>query len=327
MADRILVTGGAGYIGSHTAKALAAAGYEPVTFDNLLFGHEYAVRWGPMVRGDLRDRDLLAKTIAAHRIAGVVHFAALTPVGESLRDPRSYFENNVAGSLSLLGAMLDGGVGTIVFSSSAAVYGSPVRTPIDEGHPLAPITPYGDTKLAVERALHWYGGAYGLRWAALRYFNAAGADADGEIGEDHTPETHLIPLAIAAAAGTGAPLSVFGTDYDTPDGTAIRDYIHVEDLAAAHVLALEHLRDGGTSEALNLGSERGTSVREILDGIARITGREVPWEAAPRRAGDPPVLVADAAKADRVLGWRAERSDIGTVLESAYAWHAKTGRR
>jgi UDP-arabinose 4-epimerase len=326
MADRILVTGGAGYIGSHTAKALAAAGYEPVAFDSLLHGHEAAVRWGPLVRGDLRDRDLLAKTIADHRIAGVVHFAALTPVGESLRDPRSYFENNVAGSLSLLGAMRDRGVETIVFSSSCAIYGSPVRIPMDEDHPQAPITPYGDTKLAVERALLWYGTAYGLRWTALRYFNAAGADADGEIGEDHEPETHLIPLALAAAA-SGRPLSVFGTDYDTPDGTAIRDYVHVEDLAAAHVRALGHLRNGGASDAFNLGSGTGTSVREILDGVARVSGREVPWVAAPRRAGDPPVLVADAAKAERVLGWRTVRSDIGTILATAHAWHARAGGR
>ena len=327
MAERILVTGGAGYIGSQTAKALAHAGYEPVVFDNFVHGHEDAVQWGPLVRGDLRDASAVAAALAEYEIAGAVHFAAFTPVGESVRDPRAYFENNVTGSLNLLGALLDRGVGTIVFSSSCAIYGAPVTIPIDENHPQAPITPYGDTKLAVERAIAAYGAAYGLKWTALRYFNAAGADSEGDLGEDHEPETHLIPLAIAAAMGTGAPLSVLGTDYDTPDGTAIRDYVHVEDLADAHVRALDYLRGGGKSDAFNLGSGTGSSVREVLAAVASAAGRPVPSADAPRRAGDPPILVADPAKAARILGWRTVRSDLDTVVSSAFAWHTRPSGR
>src|SRR5579862_4555623 len=235
MSQSILVTGGAGYVGSHACKALANAGYRPVVYDNLSRGHRTAVRWGPLVEGDLHDRPRLVATLHEHQITAVVHFAAFAYVGESVADPERYYTNNVGGTLALLGAMREAGVARIVFSSTCAVYGTPDTVPITEATAKAPLSPYGETKLAIERALHWYAGAYGLRYAALRYFNAAGADPDGEIGEDHEPETHLIPLVVRAALGTGAPVAVFGTDYPTPDGTAIRDYIHVNDLADAHV--------------------------------------------------------------------------------------------
>src|SRR5579859_2451328 len=249
---RILVTGGAGYIGSHTAKALARAGYEPVVFDNFVTGHRSAARWGHLVEGDLQDAGLISKVIKEHDVKAVIHFAASLLVGESMIQPQKYFWNNVVNTLKLLDAMLATGVKHIVFSSSAAVYGTPEKVPIPEDHPLRPINPYGETKLIMERALHWYGVAYGLRSAALRYFNAAGADPEGEIGEEHDPETHLIPLILDAALGKRAAIDVFGTDYPTPDGTAIRDYIHVQDLADAHVKALAYLFDGGETTQVNL---------------------------------------------------------------------------
>ncbi|HEV2336675.1 MAG TPA: UDP-glucose 4-epimerase GalE [Stellaceae bacterium] len=323
MSQSILVTGGAGYVGSHACKALAGAGYRPVVYDNLSRGHPAAVRWGPLVEGDLHDRERLAAAMRAHRVAAVMHFAAFAYVGESVSDPELYYANNLGGSLSLLGAMRNANVDTIVFSSTCTVYGVPAAVPIRETAAKAPLNPYGDTKLAIERALHWYAGAYGMRYAALRYFNAAGADPDGEIGEDHEPETHLIPLVLRAALGHGNPLEIYGTDYPTRDGTAIRDYIHVSDLAEAHVGALGHLAAGGASAALNLGTGKGCSVREVIAAVERIGGRAVPRREAARRPGDPPELVADAALARSILGWQPRHSDLDTIIATALAWETR----
>lgn len=317
----ILVTGGAGYIGSHTCKALAGAGYKPVSLDNLVYGHRAAVRWGPLVEGDLADRPLLERLMREHAVAAVIHFAAYAYVGESMQHPEKYFANNVTNTLSLLDAMRSCGVAHIVFSSSCATYGLPQRIPIDEQHPQLPVNPYGESKLFVERALKWYGQAYRLRSVALRYFNAAGADADGEIGEDHTPETHLVPLLIQAALGRRGPVEVFGTDYPTADGTAIRDYIHVTDLADAHVRALEYLLADQDSVALNLGTGRGYSVREVIAAVQRLSEAAVPTRDAPRRPGDPPVLVAQAAEARGRLGWRPRCSDLDNIVRTAWSWH------
>ncbi|MET0595530.1 MAG: UDP-glucose 4-epimerase GalE [Polyangiaceae bacterium] len=322
----ILIVGGAGYIGSQTAKAVSRAGLEPVVLDNLVYGHRWAVRWGELVEGDIGDRALLDRMFTSHRVTAVIHFAAYTYVGESVRDPRKYFQNNVVRTLTLLDAMVDHGVRDIVFSSTAATYGEPVKVPIDEAHPLRPINPYGESKLAVERILHWYGGAYGLRYAALRYFNAAGADPEGEVGEDHDPESHLIPLTIGAALGTAPPLKVFGTDYPTPDGTAIRDYIHVADLAEAHLLALGRLDKGDTALTSNLGTGKGHSVREVIAAVEKISGRQVPRTEVERRAGDPPSLVADASLAHEKLGWRPKYPEIETIVEHAYQWHSRRVR-
>ncbi len=319
---RVLVTGGAGYIGSHTAKALAQAGHEPVVFDNLSSGHRWSVKWGPCVEGDLAEPETLKSVLKAQRIEAVIHFAASILVGESIRDPRKYLWNNVVNTLCLLDAMLEEGVKDIVFSSSAGVYGNPEKVPIPEEHPTRPVNPYGETKLMMERALHWYGGAYGLRWTALRYFNAAGADPDGELGEEHAPETHLIPLAIRAALGRSSHVEVYGTDYPTPDGTAIRDYIHIVDLADAHIRALEYLRRGGESTALNLGTGRGHSVREVITAVGRMCEGRVPTRDIPRRAGDPPVLVADAARAMSLLSWAPKFPDLDPIVESAWKWHS-----
>ena len=320
MSQSILVTGGAGYVGSHACKALARAGYRPVVYDNLSRGHREAVKWGPLIEGDLHDRGRLVETLRSHRVDAVMHFAAFAYVGESVTHPDTYYRNNVAGTLSLLDAMREAKVGTIVFSSTCAVYGVPEALPIRESTAKAPLNPYGQTKLAIERALHWYGAAGFMRYAALRYFNAAGADLDGEIGENHDPETHLIPLILRAALGRGEPLQVFGTDYPTPDGTAIRDYIHVADLADAHVRALAHLASGGDSLQLNLGTGSGHSVRAVVAAVERIAGRPVPRREAPRRPGDPPELVADAALASARLGWRPVHSDLGTIIRTALAW-------
>jgi UDP-arabinose 4-epimerase len=323
MSRAILVTGGAGYVGSHACKALAAAGYAPVTYDNLSRGHAAAVRWGPLVEGDLADRDRLVAALRAHQVSAVMHFAAFAYVGESVSDPESYYRNNLGGSLTLLSAMRDAQIPALVFSSTCAVYGVPERVPIGEDCPKAPLNPYGETKLAIERALHWYAGAYGLRYAALRYFNAAGCDPDGAIGEDHDPETHLIPRVLRAALGTGDPVEIFGTDYPTPDGTAIRDYIHVADLADAHVRALADLAGGGSSVALNLGTGSGASVREVIAAVERVAGRPVARREAPRRAGDPPELVADPNRARARLGWRPQLSDLDTIVRTALAWEIR----
>lgn len=320
---RILVTGGAGYIGSHTAKALARAGYEPVVLDNFGTGHRSAVRWGPLVEGDLQDAGLISKVIKEHEVKAVIHFAASLLVGESMAQPQKYYWNNVVNTLKLLDAMLATNVKHIVFSSSAAVYGTPDKVPIPEDHPLRPINPYGETKLIMERALHWYAAAYGLRSAALRYFNAAGADPQSEIGEDHHPETHLIPLVVRATLGLISFVEIYGTDYPTPDGTAIRDYIHVTDLADAHVLALRYLMEGGESVALNLGTGRGFSVREVVAAVEQCSGgRKTTVRDAPRREGDPPSLVADPGRAAKLLGWRPQYSDLDTIVQTAWKWHA-----
>jgi len=320
---KVLVTGGAGYIGSHTVKALAAAGFEPVVFDNLSEGHEWAVRWGPLVKGDLAESHAIAGALAAHKVEAVIHFAAHAYVGESVKAPRKYFRNNVTNTLNLLDAMLDAGVAHIVFSSSCATYGDPVRLPIAEDHPQSPVNPYGESKLFVEKVLRWYGKAYDLKWLALRYFNAAGADPEGDIGEDHAPETHLIPLAILAALGRHREVEVFGTDYDTPDGTAIRDYVHVTDLADAHVRALRYLLDRGQPMALNLGSGIGYSVREIIGSVERVGGRPVPVRNSGRRAGDPAVLLADSSRAKDTLGWAPANSNLDTITGTAWRWHTR----
>ncbi len=321
MPQSILVTGGAGYVGSHACKALAAAGHIPVVYDNLSRGHRAAVRWGPLVVGALEDHHRLIAALREHNIAAVMHFAAFAYVGESVTDPELYYRNNVGGTLALLGAMRAAGVERIVFSSTCAVYGIPDKVPIGEDTPLAPVNPYGETKLAIERALAWYRGAYGIRSVALRYFNAAGADPDGEIGEDHAPETHLIPLVLRAALGQAGPVGIFGTDYPTADGTAVRDYIHVADLADAHVKALDYLAAGGDNAVFNLGTGSGHSVRQVIDAAERLGGRPVPRHETARRPGDPPALVADPGRARAALGWQATRSDLDTIIGTALAWH------
>lgn len=282
----VLVAGGAGYIGSHTAKALARAGHIPIVYDNFEKGHRSATRWGRVVEGDLSDRARLLEVFANYPIDGVIDFAAYIAVGESMREPEMYFRNNVANTLNLLGAMCEAGVRRIVFSSTAAVYGTPERSPIPESHPLRPDSVYGDSKLMVERMLDWFGQAHGITAAKLRYFNASGADPDGETGENHDPETHLIPLALAAAAGRMSHLSLFGADYPTADGTAVRDYIHVTDLATAHLLALDYLIRTGQSLTANLGTGQGYTVRQVINTVERVTGRQVPVVEAPRRVGD-----------------------------------------
>jgi UDP-arabinose 4-epimerase len=315
----ILVTGGAGYIGSHACKALAAAGYTPVVYDNLGRGFEWAVRWGPLERGDLLDAERLEAAFAAHKPEAVLHFAALAYVGESVAEPALYYRNNVVGTLNLLEAMRAHGVGRIVFSSSCTTYGVPKTLPIGEDAPQSPISPYGASKLMIEQVLRDYGAAYGLRSAAMRYFNAAGADPDGEIGEAHDPETHLIPLALEAAA-LGRPLTVNGDDYDTPDGTCVRDYVHVSDLAAAHVLALRALEGGGGLTPYNLGIGAGLSNRQIIDAARRLTGLDIKVKIGPRRPGDPPVLTADPARAKKELGWRPRLSGIDDIIDTAWRW-------
>lgn len=316
----ILVTGGAGYIGSHTCKALAQAGYLPITYDNLVHGHEWAVKWGPLERGDLQDQARLADVIARWRPKAVIHFAAYAYVGESVSDPAKYYRNNVTGTLSLLEGLRAARIDELVFSSTCATYGAPERLPIDEGHPQQPVSPYGRSKQMIEQILRDYDQAYGLRSIALRYFNVAGADLDGDIGEDHDPETHLVPLAIETALGRRDALRIFGHDYPTPDGTAIRDYIHVVDLAIAHVRALQLLAAGRPSTACNLGTGRGYSVREVVTAVERALGRKIDTRPAPRRAGDPPVLVAASAKAHELLDWQPTCSDLETIVQSAAQW-------
>lgn len=325
MRANILVTGGAGYIGAHVAKALAGAGFVPVTLDNLGNGRRESVRWGPLVEGDIADGELVARTLRKHEVKAVIHLAGFIEVGESVRDPARFYRNNFTNALVLLETMRANGVGTFVFSSTAAVYGAPQRVPIPEDHPTAPVNPYGESKLMVEWALHALHRAHGLRWMALRYFNASGADRDGEIGECHEPESHLIPRACLAALGRLPPLQIFGNDYPTPDGTAIRDYIHVEDLAVAHVRALQHLLQGGESRAFNLGTGHGHSVAAVIGAVEHVSGRKVPAEFAPRRAGDPPVLVADPSAARSALGWQAAIPDLKEIVASAWRWHSKAG--
>jgi UDP-arabinose 4-epimerase len=327
MSASVLVTGGAGYIGSHACKALARAGFRPIAYDNLVYGHRDAVRWGPLVDGDIGDGPRLRAVLSAERVVAVMHFAAFAYVGESMTDPARYFRNNLVGSLTLLDAMRDVGIDRMVFSSTCATYGAPEQVPISEAATQRPVNPYGESKLMVERVLDWYDRAYETKSVSLRYFNAAGADLEGEIGEQHDPETHLIPLAIKAALGQGPALNIFGSDYPTADGTATRDFIHVADLADAHVLALRHLLFGGASLKLNLGTGQGHTVREVVRAVERATGRPVPVIEAPRRAGDPPALVADASLARLKLDWTPTSSDLDTIVGSAVRWHQRTAER
>jgi UDP-glucose-4-epimerase GalE len=316
----VLVTGGAGYIGSHAAKALSRAGYHVVVFDNLAAGHRQAVRYGDFVQGDIGDSGAVASALKRYHCFAVMHFAAFLDVGESVRDPLRYYRNNVAGALSVLDAMVSQSIKFFVFSSTCATYGEPIETPITESHPQQPINAYGETKLAVERALPHVERAHEVRWSALRYFNAAGADPDAELGEDHSPEIHLIPRTIFAAIGAEG-LQVYGDDYPTPDGTCLRDYIHVTDLADAHVRALEALVETGKSGAYNLGTGHPHSVREVIDSVGRIVGRPVPWTVAPRRPGDPAVLYAAPQKAEAELHWKPRFADLDSIVRTAWEWH------
>lgn len=321
MKKKVLVVGGAGYIGSHTCLLLAERGYEPVVFDNFSNGHREFVKWGPVEEGDIRDRARLDEVFALHKPVAVMHFAALIEVGESVKNPVGFYENNVIGSLTLLAAAMAAGVGAFVFSSTCATYGLPQRMPLDELHPQEPINPYGRTKWIVEQALKDYATYSGLRSVILRYFNAAGADFEGRIGEWHEPETHAIPLAIDAALGRRAGFKVFGNDYETRDGTCVRDYIHVLDLADAHVRAVDYLLSGGETVALNLGTGEGTTVKELLDAVNHASGRTMPVEITGRREGDSTVLVADNAKAAEVLGWKPQY-DLADIIGSAWKWHS-----
>jgi UDP-glucose 4-epimerase len=319
---KILLTGGAGYIGSHTASELLETGYDVVVADSLETGHRKAVP--PAARlyvGDIRDRAFLDTVFTGEAIDAVVHFAAYSLVPESMADPLKYYDNNVGGTRSLLSAMTAHGVRKIVFSSTAAVYGEPVHSPIEETDPTSPTNAYGATKLAMEQMLKWSDVAYGVKSVALRYFNACGARADGRIGEDHLPETHLIPLVLQTAAGRRPQLSLYGRDYDTKDGTCVRDYVHVCDLAAAHVLAVKHLERGGESDAVNLGNGVGFSNLEIIEAAGAVVGHQIPVTDAPRRAGDPATLVASSQKAKRLLGWSPRYTDIGSIIETAWKWH------
>lgn len=328
--NSILVTGGAGFIGSHTCKVLRRAGFTPVTYDNLSRGNPEAVKWGPLEVGDLADRGRLTEVVARHRPAAVVHFAALAYVGESEENPAAYYANNVGGTAVLLQIMQEAGLRHIVFSSTCAIYGAPAAIPIAEHCPETPINPYGATKMVCERMLRESAAAFPLTFMALRYFNAAGADPDGDIGECHLPETHAIPLILDAVGGSGNGFTIFGDDYPTADGTCIRDYVHVSDLADAHVAALRALLEGSDSAALNLGTGRGWSVREVVDRVRRVTNRELKVSVGPRRPGDPPALVADASRAQRQLGWRPKHSDLETMVAHAWAWRqggAKTWKR
>jgi UDP-glucose 4-epimerase len=317
---KILVIGGAGYVGSHALRHLLAAGHDCLVYDNLSQGHRAAVPAGRLIVGRLQDRPLLEAVLLRERIEAVVHFAAFALVGESVRDPAKYYQNNILGSLSLLDAMRAAGVRRIVFSSTTATYGVPDRVPIDEDQPQRPINPYGFSKLVVEQALADYAAAYGLGYAALRYFNAAGASPAGDIGEDHDPETHLIPLVLQVALGQRPQIEIFGDDYPTPDGTCVRDYVHVDDLASAHLLALERLRPGQGLK-LNLGTGRGYSVREVIDACRQATGHPIPVKMGARRSGDPPALVADARRAREQLGWQPRYLEIGSIVETAWGWH------
>jgi UDP-glucose-4-epimerase GalE len=318
--EEILVTGGAGYIGSHALIALASAGFRPVTLDSLSEGHAEAVLEGPLEVGDLADEGFLDGLFARHRFGGVMHFASRCYVGESVEQPRLYYEQNVGNALTLLRVMLRHNVKVFILSSTCATYGNPVRLPIDESHPQDPVNPYGETKYFVERILRQYDRAYGLRHVNLRYFNAAGCDAEGRIGESHDPETHLIPLILEVALGKRDAIEVYGNDYPTADGTCIRDYIHVVDLAKAHIRALEWLLRGEPSEAFNLGTGRGYSVLEMIETARRVTGKEIPVRLSGRRAGDPPELVADPSKAREKLNWTAECSGLQEILETAWKW-------
>lgn len=318
----ILVTGGAGYIGSHTVAELLEQGKEVVVIDNLQTGHKDALLGGKLYEGDLRDKELLKRLFAENEIEAVIHFAANSLVGESMKDPVKYFDNNVYGTLCLLEAMDKANVRKIVFSSTAATYGEPEKVPIEESDPTHPTNVYGETKLTMERMMAWFDQVLDIKYVALRYFNAAGAHASGKIGEDHDPETHLVPLILQAAIGQRDSIKIFGDDYNTPDGTCIRDYIHVSDLADAHLRAVEYLLGGGDSDVFNLGSGQGFSVKEMIEAVREVTGRDFPVQVTPRRAGDPAVLVASSDKARSVLGWKPSRDNLQDIIGSAWGWHS-----
>ena len=320
--DSILVLGGAGYIGSHCCKVLRGAGYLPVVFDNFSTGYRDFVRWGPLVEGDIRDEAAIDAAIRAHRPVAAMHFAARSLVGESMADPGAYYDNNVTGTLSLLNALGRNGVDKLVFSSTCAVYTDTLSEPITEDAAIAPASTYGATKMVCERMMADFRAAHGLNAMPLRYFNAAGADPEAETGEAHVPESHLIPLVLDAALGRREAISVFGDDYPTADGTAVRDYVHVMDIARAHVAALEYLRSGGEGEPVNLGTGTGHSVLEVIEAAEAVTGRRIERRIAGRRAGDPASLVAAGGKARAVLGWRAERPDLETIIADAWRWHS-----
>lgn len=318
----IAVLGGAGYIGSHTVAQLVKAGEDVVVLDNLITGHRQAV--DPKARfyqGDIRDYKFLSSVFTKEKIDGIIHFAAFSIVPESMQDPLKYFDNNTGGMITLLEAMHQFGINKIVFSSTAATYGEPKSIPIKEDDPQVPTNPYGESKLAMEKIMHWSDVAYGIKFVALRYFNVAGAMPDGSIGEDHHPETHLIPIILQVAAGTRDGLQIFGDDYPTKDGTNVRDYVHVVDLADAHILALKYLRDGGDSNAFNLGSATGFSNLEILNAARKVTGKEIPAKIGPRRAGDPSTLIAASDKARKILGWQPQYDDVEKVIATAWNWH------
>ena len=320
----ILVTGGAGYIGSHAALALKKAGYEVVVLDNLAYGHPEIIKdvvQVELVVGDTNDRALLEQLFTTHNIAAVMHFAAYIAVGESVQEPGKYYYNNVSSTLNLLETAIAAGVKKFVFSSTCAVYGMPKEIPMTENHPHDPLSPYAASKDMVERILADFDRAYGLKSVAFRYFNASGADPSGNLGEDHNPETHLIPLALLTALGKRKSLYIFGTDYDTPDGTAVRDYIHVNDLADAHVLGLKYLLDGGESQVFNLGNGNGFSVREVIETARKITGKEIPALESERRPGDAPILVGSSDKAQKILGWSPNYADLNTIVSHAWQWH------
>ncbi len=319
----ILVTGGCGYIGSHTAKALKEAGYNVIILDNFSHGLREFAKFGVLYEGNTGDEALLKEIFEKHDIEAVMHFASLALVGESLSEPAKYYENNVCQTMKLLRVMIEHGIKRMIFSSTCAVYGIPEKIPIREEHPRAPVTPYGKTKLAVEHILEDFSRAYGLRYVSLRYFNAAGAEYRAGIGEDHSPETHIIPVVLDAAMGRRKKVSIFGTDYPTRDGTCIRDYIHVSDLARAHLSALMYLEEGGDSDVFNLGIGEGFSVREVIEAAGKVTGIEIRVVEAPGREGDPPVLIADSTKARKVLNWEPEYSSLEKIIASAWEWHRK----
>jgi UDP-glucose 4-epimerase len=318
---RILVTGGAGYIGSHAVRMLVEAGHDVTVYDNLGLGHSKAVGKARLVEGDLLDRAKLEATLREQKIEAVMHFAAFAAVGESVVNPAKYYQNNIIGSITLLEAMRAADVKKIVFSSTTATYGEPKTIPITEAEPQLPINPYGFSKVVVERALADYEHAYGFAYAALRYFNAAGASPSGEIGEDHTPESHLIPIVLQVALGQREKVTIFGTDYPTPDGTCIRDYIHIDDLATAHLKALNLLKTGSPLK-LNLGIGRGYSVKEVIDACRKVSGHKIPNDVGPRRPGDPPELIANSSLAQKTLGWKPKYTDINVIVETAWRWHS-----
>lgn len=319
----ILIVGGAGYIGSHVNKYLSQKGYKTVVIDNLVYGHKEFVKWGKFYRGDIGNSKFLRKVFNENKIDAVMHFSAYAYVGESVTEPSKYYINNLINTINLLEVMREFNVRKFIFSSTCAVYGNPVKIPIDEKHPKNPVNPYGRTKLMVENILEDYEKAYGFKYVSLRYFNAAGADPDSEIGEWHNPETHLIPIVLDVALGKRKYLTVFGDDYPTPDGTCIRDYIHVNDLAQAHWLALRYVIEKNKSDFFNLGNGKGFSVNEIIKITEKITGRKVKYKIGKRREGDPPILVANSVKAKKILGWKPEYADINTIIETAYNWHKK----